>query len=205
MKTTRVSCVIMATLLVCGVHALAAAGDVAADVRAMFESGAWRHALTKLETVPNAQSDPALRELLAMAYLYNASDLDSLGYVDKARTLMKQIVEQGGKARFFVSLGRDKKKEANLLDSTPGELVVTSSYVEFQARDGKAQNPQRWDKKDITECAANAKYGKSSNSFHLNVGRERDKSEQNFRPWHFSADESNLICSLIGVQPPARR
>lgn len=205
MKPTRRPYIVLAILIALCVRTSATGPDVAADVRAMFASGEWRRALVTLEAVPNVQSDAALRELLAMAYLYNASDLDSLGYMDKARTLMKQIVDQGGKARFFVSLGRDKKREANLLDSTPGELVITSGYVEFEAQNGKASKPQRWEKKDITECAMNTRYGKSSNSFHLIVGPDRDRSEQNFRPWHFSTNESNLICSLIGVQAPVRK
>jgi hypothetical protein len=182
---------------------LSAAGEssnIASEVRALFAVGAWDQAVNILEQAPNALTDPSTRELLAMAYLYTSSRLDSTENLGKAATLTRQIIESGGKAHFFVSEGRDKNKDNHLVEAIPGELTVTGSYVEFQAQDGSASQTQRWDKKDITECAPNPKYGKSSNSFHLIVGR----NELDFRPLHFSAEESNLICSLIGAaQPPA--
>ena len=201
------------TLRTCSICAIAlvmqvpiTAADLSGEIQTLFANGAWKRAISTLEKAPDGQNDPTLKELLAMAYLYSASDIDTASNLGKARTLMKQSVDSGGRARFLVSLGKDKKKEAHLLDAVPGELVVTSGYVEFQAQAGSAQAPQRWEKKDISECAMNSKYGKTSNSFHLTVGRDRDKAEQNFRPWHFSADEANLVCSLVGVQaPPARR
>lgn len=183
---------------------LSAASDLPSEVRALLANGAWTQAVDTLEKDPKSKTDPELRELLGMAYLYSASNLDSIANLDKARTLMKQIVDSGGKARFLVSIGRDKKKEANLLDATPGELVVTSTYVEFQPQTGASQPPVRWEKKDIVECGPNQKYGKTSNSFHLTMG-QRDKTEQNFRPWHFSAEEGRLVCSLIGVVMAPRR
>lgn len=185
----------------CGILSAAdESSNIASEVRALFAVGAWDQALNILEQAPNAQTDRSTRELLAMAYLYTASRLDSTENLGKAGALTKQIIESGGMARFFVSEGRDKKKDNYLVEATPGELTVTGSYVEFQAQDGSGSQVQHWDKKEITECALNLKYGKSSNSFHLIVSR----NELDFRPLHFSAEESNLICSLIGAaQPPA--
>ena len=196
---------LLACVFMLAVYVPPAAADLAEEMQILFANGAWKRAIATLEKTPNVQSDPALKELLGTVYLYSASDIDSTGNLDKARKLMKESVDSGQKARFLVSLGKDKRKEANLLDAVPGELVVTSAYVEFQPKAGSAQSAQRWEKKDITECALNQKYGKTSNSFHLTVTVGREKPEQNFRPWHFSADEANLVCSLIGVQPPARR
>jgi hypothetical protein len=136
-----------------------------------------------------------------MAYLYTSSRLDSAGNLEKARATMKQVLADGGKARFFVGRARDKKKEKHLVEATPGELIVTGSYVEFEPQDGSDSKPERWEKKDITRCELNPGYGKSSNSFHITLG----KVEHDFRPLHFSAEESNLICSLIGVSTPAAK
>ena len=183
-----------------------AAADLAEEDQILFANGAWKRAIATLEKTPNVQSDPALKEFLGTAYLYSASDIDSTGNLDKARKLMKESVDSGRKARFLVSLGKDRRKEAHLLDAVPGELVVTSAYVEFQPTAGSAQSVQRWEKKDISRmCAEPESTGKTSNSFHLTVTVGREKAEQHFRPWHFSADEANLVCSLIGVQPPVRR
>ena len=191
------------SLLLFGVSATSSlqAADAAlkTEVQALFANGVWDRALSLLEQAPDAQTDPEMRELLATAYLYTASRLDSMGNLAKAQELMKQIVDQGGKARFYASLGHDKKREIHLVEATPGMLTVTGGYVEFQPQDGSSAAPQRWEKASITECALNPKYGKGSNSFHLTTEKDKDKTELYFRPLHFSAEESNLICSLIGA------
>lgn len=206
MKAVARALVLLLLLLMSTFPLFGKPADLAAEVQAFLASGAWSRALALLEQSPESQKDTNLKEMLAMAYLYTASNLDSMGNLEKAKLQMKQLVDQGGRARFLVSLARDKKKEAYLVEATPGELVVTREYVSFEARVGMAQKPVRWEKKDISECALNPKYGKDSNSFHLTVTQGRDKIEQHFRPLHFSADESNLVCSLIGLpQAPARR
>ena len=163
------------------------------EVRALFTAGDWEYALRLLKQVPNIESDPAKRELLAMAYLYTANRLDSASNLDQAKALSQQIVDSGGKAHFFVALGRGNTNEIHMVDATPGELIVTKDGVEFQPEPGALPDAPRWDKKEITQCLPNEKHGKSSNSFHLTVGG----NTVNFRPLHFSIDEVNAICPLI--------
>jgi hypothetical protein len=195
-----------AVVLCLSLSAAALAADPALEneVRSLFSNGVWDRALVLLDK-PASQTDPALRELLAMAYLYSAARIDQRANFEKAQTLMKQIVSSGGKARFFVSLGRDTKKEKNLLESTPGELIVSSTAVEFQPNPDTGQLVSRFDKASLSECAGNARYGTASHSFHLTTTQGRDRVETNFRPWHNSQEETNLICSLIGVQPAAQQ
>lgn len=109
----------------------AADAKIEAEVRTLFTAGAWERALGVLEQAPNVQTDLALKELQGMAYLYTASRLDSMGNSEKAATVMKQVVSQGGKAQFYVGKARDKKKEVHLVEATPGELTVTGTSVEF--------------------------------------------------------------------------
>src|SRR4051794_30009875 len=66
------------------------------EVRLLFATGVWDRAVALLEKTPTAKTDPAQRELLAMAFLYSASRVDSFANLDKAKALMKEIVNQGG-------------------------------------------------------------------------------------------------------------
>jgi hypothetical protein len=154
-----------------------------------------------LEKAPDAKTDPALRGLLAMAYLYSSSRIDNRGNLAKAEEQMKLIVSSGGELRFLVSLSRDEKREKHLVESTPGELVITTGSVEFQPHPETKAPVKKWEKATLTECAANPKYGTSSHSFHLNATIGKDKTETFFRPWHNSTEEIGLICSFIGIQP----
>lgn len=180
------------------IPSIAADAPVVEEVQLLFATGVWDRALEILEKEPSAETDPTLKQLRAMAYLYTSSRLDMSENLAKARTLSKAIVEGGGKARFLVGLGRDLKREKYLVEATPGELVVSKTAVEFVPRVGVPKESQTWQISELTGCSTiSLGYGASNNSFLLRAsGKDR---EYYFRPLQNSAEESGLICSLIGV------
>jgi hypothetical protein len=173
---------------------LAAADVVPDDVERLFQRGDWDRALLKLQLVPDRHGDPAIRELLAMAYLYTSSRLDSAENAMKAKELASQLVNEGKRARFYVSKARNiKPNQIHLVEATPGELIITKAGVEFMPQKGLTTAPQTWKSQEISECEPNTAFGQETGSFHLTAGG----NSVHFRPLHFSATEAELICQLV--------
>lgn len=184
--------------------AVATPDTIELEIHSMFAAGEWEKALFRLRPIPDSGMNTKTRELLAMAYLYTANRLDATGHADKAKEHAQKVIAEGGSARFFVSRSRDAKNTVDfLLDATPGELAVSATTVQWTPQDGSESAPEKWTKTDITECALNPKYGVDSNSFHITLQGGKTAPRHDFRPLHFSADESRLVCALIGVSTVA--
>ena len=107
---------------------------------------------------------------------------------------MEKAIEGGGEAVFLVSRAKPQGKLTRgptILTATPGELRINKESLSFvPSREGEKAGPFGSD--DLKECGLNPSYGKDSNTFHVKTG----KDTLDFRPLHFSKDESNLACSI---------
>jgi hypothetical protein len=132
--------------------------------------------------------------LLGMAYLYSSSRLDLVANLPRAQATMDKVIEDGGEAVFLVGRGDDpiKSMAIHMVKVIQGELRIRKTSLQFVPTRTTAGLVGPLSGADIKECGLNRSYGKDSNAFHLKVL----KDTVNFRPLHFSKDESNLVCTL---------
>jgi hypothetical protein len=175
------------------------AQSIGADKQAkeLFESGDYDKAVPILEgAIATAPDDETNAQMLAMAYLYSSSRVDMSANFPKAQTAMTNLIERGWEAVFLVSRANDPMKNANIhvVNAIPGELRIRKGSLRFVPGRGTVGAVAQVDGSSIKECGLNRSYGRDSNSFHLKVL----KDNITFRPKHFSKDEADLVCSLIG-------
>ena len=130
-----------------------------------------------------------------MAYLYTSSRLDSAQNAVLAKELATQLVNEDKRARFYVSKARNAKaNQIHLVEAIPGELIVTRGGVEFIPQPGLTTKPESWKSPAIAGCTRSASFGSDSATFQLTLA---GGNSVHFRPLHFSATESDLICQLV--------
>lgn len=132
--------------------------------------------------------------LLGMAYLYSSSRLDLAANLPRAQMTMDRVIEEGGEAVFLVGRGDDpiKSMAIHMVKVIQGELRIRKTSLRFVPARTTVGLVGPLSGADIRECGLNRSYGKDSNTFHIKLL----KDTVNFRPLHFSKDESNLVCTL---------
>jgi Tetratricopeptide repeat len=153
------------------------------------DKGRFNEAINLLEEVwEQDQSDPAVAENLAMAYLY--ADRNAA----KAQTLMEAAIAKGGRASFLMQHAHEKGSViagevsdycAGRLSVSPDELVFTASRPEhsFSIRAGQ-----------FKEIRRNKWFGSSNGVWHLQT---LDNRTYNLRPRTWSDAETKLVLYFI--------
>jgi len=156
---------------------------------AYLDQGKFNEALNSLEEVwEQDQSDVAVAENLAMAYLYADHNLI------KAKALDEQAIAAGGKASFFVQHPHEKIGfvSGDMVEFCSGRLSVSRERMVFTSKDQRHSFVV--EKGQIKEFKANHVYGSSRGMYHL---RTADKKDYNFRPRTWSEEEQQLIVQLV--------
>lgn len=156
---------------------------------ASVDQGRFNEALNALEEVwEQDQSDPAVAENLAMAYLYADHDLP------KARNLAEWSISKGGRASFLVQHPHEKVAfiSGDMADFCSGRLSVSKERLVFTA--SEPLHSFVVEKGQLKEIKANRLYGSSRSMYHI---RTADKKNFNFRPRSWSEQEQELILLLV--------
>jgi hypothetical protein len=156
---------------------------------ACIDQGKFNDALNALEEVwEQDQSDPAVAENLAMAYLYADHDFD------KAKTLAERSIQAGGKASFLVQHPHEKVAFASgdMADFCSGRLSISRERMSFTSKDER--HSFSVEKGQLKEIKANRLYGSGRGMYHI---RTADKKNYNFRPRSWSEQEQTLILLLV--------
>jgi hypothetical protein len=172
----------------------AAALEAERAAKELFNAGDYDKAVPVLQdALANYPGDLKLMATLGMAYLYSSSRIDLSANFPKAKDALDRVLQAGGEVTFLVAKAEDPAKRLSkfVVKATPGELHMSKTAISFTPSRGAA-GTVLLQVGSIKECGLNRGYGKDSNTFHLKA----DKETVNLRPLHFSADESNLICSL---------
>jgi hypothetical protein len=170
--------------------------DAERVAREFFDSGDYARAIPLLEKVTaDYPSDLQDLSLLGMAYLYSSSRLDMTGNVKKAFETNVKVVELGGEAVFIVGRGDDPLKgiSPHIVKVIHGELKISKGTIQFTPSRSATGATGPLGGTEIKECGLNKSYGRDSNAFHIKTSKETI----NFRPWHFSQDESQMVCLLL--------
>jgi hypothetical protein len=161
--------------------------------RELFGNGDYDKAVPALEKgVEENPDNVVLLNLLAMAYLYSSSRVDSMANYAKVQPTMEKVIERGGEVTFLVGKTEDKLKVKFVVKAVMGELHMGRESLSFVPSRGNSETVGPLSKSDLRECGLNKGYGKDSNTFHIKTS----KGELDFRPLHFSKDEANLVCSV---------
>lgn len=172
------------------------AADAERAAREFFNAGDYARAIPLLEkATADYPSDLQDLSLLAMAYLYSSSRLDMTGNVKKALETNTKVMELGGEAAFLVGRGDDplKSMSPHVVKAIYGELKITKESIRFTPSWRSNGTVGPLSRTEIKECGLNKSYGRDSNTFHIKTSNETI----NFRPLHFSQDESQMVCSLL--------
>jgi len=161
----------------------------------LFAAGDYDKAVPILQRV--LASDPHdLKDssLLGMAYLYSSSKIDLASNLPRAQEAIDKVIADGGEAVFLVGRGDDPLKSlaVHMVKVIQGELRMKKGSVSFVPSRSLAGGVGPIEAGDLKECGLNRSYGKDSNAFHFKLRRETI----NFRPLHFSRDESDMVCAL---------
>jgi hypothetical protein len=154
-----------------------------------LDQGRYNNALNALEEVwEQDQSDPAVAENLAMAYLYADHDFD------KAKALAERSIQAGGKASFLVQHPHDKLGliSGDVADYCSGRLSISKERLVFVSKE--EDHSFTVEKGQLREIKANRVYGSGHGTYHI---RTADKKNYNFRPRTWSDQEQDLILLLI--------
>ncbi len=163
--------------------------DLTGKGMAYLDQGRFNDALNALEQVwEQDQSDPAVAENLAMAYLYADHDFE------KAKVLAERSIQAGGKASFLVQHPHEKIAFASgdMADFCSGRLSVSRQKLVFTA--GDERHSFVVEKGQLKEIQANRLYGSGRGMYHI---RTTDKKNYNFRPRSWSQQEQELILLLV--------
>ena len=155
---------------------------------AALEQERFTEALNALEEVwEQDQSDPAVAENLAMAYLYVDHDLQ------KARTLAEKSIQAGGAASFLVQHPHEKVGLAlgNVSDFCSGRLSISRTHLSFVSKE--PSHSFSVPKGQFKELKLNRVYGSGRGIFHIRTG---DNKNYNLRPRTWSEEEQQLISEL---------
>jgi tetratricopeptide (TPR) repeat protein len=169
--------------------------EAEATAKDLFAAGDYDKAVPVLENALAANpGDLGDASLLAMAYLYSSSRLDQTSNLDRAKAAMDKVIADGGEAVFLVGRGDDPMKFAavHMLKVIQGELRIGKDSITFVPSRSATGGVGPLTAADIKECGLNRTYGSDSAAFHLKL----QKAVLNFRPLHFSRDESDLVCAL---------
>jgi tetratricopeptide (TPR) repeat protein len=172
------------------------AADAERNARELFQSGDYAHAIPILEkATADYPSDLKNLSLLGMAYLYSSSRMDLTANVQKALEANTKVVELGGEAVFLVGRGDDpmKSMSPHVVKTIQGELKVRKESFSFTPSRTSTGAAGPFSGGEVRECGLNKSYGRDSNTFHIKTTKETI----NFRPLHFSQDESEMVCSLL--------
>src|SRR5205085_7860314 len=107
-----------------------------------------------------------------------------------------KVMELGGEAVFLVGRGNDplKSMSPHLVKAISGELKISKQSIRFTPTRSSTGAAGPFSGNEIKECGPNKSYGRDSNAFHIKTTKETI----NFRPLHFSEEESQMVCSLLG-------
>jgi len=157
---------------------------------ALVDQGRFREAANLLEEVwENDQSDPAVAENLAMAWLYGDHD------AAKAQQLMETAIAAGGRASFLMQHAHEKvtaiSMEAN--DYCPGRLSIYSDRMAFVSRT-TPEHSFTVRRGELKEIKRNKWFGSAENVYHI---RTADKRTYNLRPRTWSEEETKLVLFMI--------
>lgn len=184
----RIVALLLVALCLCAQNATRFA-ELTAKGIANLDQGKFNEALNSLEEVwEQDQSDVAVAENLAMAYLYADHNLI------KAKALDEQAIAAGGKASFFVQHPHEKIGfvSGDMVEFCSGRLSVSRERMVFTSKDQRHSFVV--EKGQIKEFKANHVYGSSRGMYHL---RTADKKDYNFRPRTWSEEEQQLIVQLV--------
>ena len=172
------------------------AADAERAARELFQSGDYARAIPVLEkAVAACPSDLPDLSMLGMAYLYSSSRMDLTANAKKALETNTNVVELGGEAVFLVARGNDpmKNMSPHVVKAIQGELRIRKDSFWFTPSRSSSGAAGPFSGSDVRECGLNKSYGRDSNTFHIKTGKETI----DFRPLHFSRDESLMVCSLL--------
>lgn len=170
--------------------------DAERAARESFNSGDYAQAIPMLEkAIADYPSDLQDLSLLGMAYLYSSSRLDLTANVKKALETNMKVVELGGEAVFLVGRGDDHLKgmSPHVVKAIQGQLKIRKESIQFTPSRSSNGAAGPLSASEVKECGLNKSYGRDSNTFHIKTAKETI----NFRPLHFSEDESRMVCSLL--------
>lgn len=170
--------------------------DAESAAREFFKSGDYAQAIPLLEkATADYPSDLQVLSLLGMAYLYSSSRMDLTANVKRALETNTKVVELGGEAVFLVGRGDDpmKSMSPHVVKAIQGELKVRRDSFWFTPIHSSTGAAGPFSVSEVRECGLNKSYGRDSNTFHIKTTKETI----NFRPLHFSQDESQMVCSLL--------
>jgi tetratricopeptide (TPR) repeat protein len=156
---------------------------------AYLDQGKFNEALNALEEVwERDQSDVAVAENLAMAYLYADHNLS------KAKELAEHAIAAGGKASFLVQHPHEKIGfiSGDMVEFCSGRLSISRERLVFTSKDQRDSFVV--EKGQIKEMKANHVYGSSRGMYHI---RTAGKKDYNFRPRSWSEEEQQLILQLV--------
>jgi hypothetical protein len=154
-----------------------------------LEQGKYTAALNALEEVwEQDQSDPAVAENLAMAYLYAEKD------APKARSLAEHAIRAGGKASFLVQHPHEKVGflSGDMADFCAGRIRISKDQLIFTSKDPR--HSFVINAGGLKEIKANRLYGSERGMYHLQT---TDKRKYNFRPRNWSQEEQELMLRLV--------
>jgi hypothetical protein len=77
--------------------------------------------------------------------------------------------------------------------ATQGELRIRKEGFSFTPSRSSTGMAGPFSGSETRECGLNKSYGRDSNTFHIKTTKETI----NFRPFHFSQDEAQMVCSLL--------
>jgi tetratricopeptide (TPR) repeat protein len=170
--------------------------DAERTARELFKSGDYAQAIPLLEkATADNPSDLQNLSLLGMAYLYSSSRMDLTANVKKALEANMKVVELGGEAVFLVGRGDDPMKgmSPHVIKTIQGELKIRKESFWFTPSRSSTGAAGPFSGSEVRECGLNKSYGRDSNTFHIKTTKETI----NFRPLHFSQDESEMVCALL--------
>ena len=168
------------------------------------KDGGFEKARRYLEDgIAETPNNPVLFEYLGLAYLDCAGGIDQKRCLNKAAEYMEKAISLGGRAAIVADRYAGKGGVINTITNrgdvagvVRGKIYIYADRVEFVPKPGsKNAETITISKAEIKDggMGMNKAVGSTVNTFHIKV----KGATFNFRTANFSADEANLIISLV--------